>query len=336
MRGLLVCGVGVGLAISIAAFETRADEPVNRAGSTARLRVASPAAAASCPDELALARRVDARGGRRLVDPDATLTVDVAFGDGDAGALIATLKLTEGDRSLGERTIAARHRDCAALGEAVAVAIAVALDPDALVVLPDAALPPITSSKREPAPEPTPIAGASRSSRTGGGHRPKPAAPESLGPVRARARIGVLGALGAAPAETGGLVAGVGLRLIESFSLSLEGRADLPVGREAAVGSAFLGEVAPCAHVGPFAPCALFAVGAFRGASAVASQITPYVELGARASLELELVRPWGAALFFDGLAPLTPTELRLDGARVWRSPPVSLALGVAATFEGP
>jgi len=127
------------------------------------------------------------------------------------------------------------------------------------------------------------------------------------------------------------------------LSLGLEGRADLPASTSLRVGEAstalLVASLVPCVHLRTVATCALVTGGALRAAGrglVDPRQVTlPYAALGARLAVAIPFTARLSLALHGDLSAPITKTELQVDGAAVWTAPilSVALGLGVAATF---
>jgi hypothetical protein len=95
-----------------------------------------------------------------------------------------------------------------------------------------------------------------------------------------------------------------------------------------------LATLAPCFHKSIFLGCALVSLGALEGEGDVAHPhraTTVYANAGARAGVEVPIVKPLSVRLAGDVDATLTRTTLHLDGRAAWTTPPVCGALDAAA-----
>jgi hypothetical protein len=166
---------------------------------------------------------------------------------------------------------------------------------------------------------------------------PPPSTPSS----RPKVRLGVRGgaALASTPAPTAALSADLGLGW-EFFSISLEGRADLPVTAAVDTGarvrtSILAGSVVPCGHYGWFVGCGLLSVGSLRvegvDLAKPLSGSSAYLAAGLRAGIEWPIPGLPVLALRASGDALVTVHPIRAaraDGREVWRTPPFSALLG--------
>lgn len=289
-----------------------------------RLTYSRGEGAASCPDEQALRESVAARLGRDPFRADGHGTVSATLTRGPRG-LRAVVELRDrSGRVTGSRLLTTARKDCQELAAAMALAICIAVDPLVL----SRVLPP-----KEPPPPPPPPAPP-----------PCPSCPvcppPPRAPVRFRAGAGVQLDIGAVPTLASlGIVAQAELRH-RVFSLALEGRIDPELGsaRAAAdtggVGATLLlALLVPCARLRSLGLCALLGMGALRGRgvdlAVPGHDTTFYAAAGARLSLEVPLLpQRLALDLHLDGLAPLTRTGLRIDGAEVWATPPIAGGLG--------
>jgi hypothetical protein len=280
-----------------------------------RFEYARQDGATACPDLATLQAGVAARLGYEPFDDRADDLVRATIHQsGHAGhGLEARIEMTDAKGSpKAERRLVSSQRDCAELASAVELAVSIAIDPFRL------AQPAVRSTD-------------------------PPASPSKPGrPLSGRAEAGIVGGLGTAPSRTIGVAAGAAIRGGD-LSLGLEGRADLPASTSLRVGEAsaslLVASLVPCAHFRMVATCALATAGALRASGhglVDARKVTlPYVALGARLALAIPLTTRLSVALHGDLTTPLTETQLQVDGATVWTSPSLSLALGigVAATF---
>lgn len=109
---------------------------------TARLALVRGAGAETCPAQDEIARLVRARAGERLLDPAAPRALEVLLGR-DRDQWTAQIFVRDAaHRTLGARSLAIAGETCEPLTDAVVLAVALAIDPDAAVLAPS----------REPAP----------------------------------------------------------------------------------------------------------------------------------------------------------------------------------------
>ena len=107
----------------------------------ASLRV-ERSAAESCPDEGALRAEVDRRLGRSSFAPEAPLAVVVRYRPASRGLRRASVTVREGSSAESHRELAQEGPGCEALTEAVELAIALLIDPDAALRPPTPPPPP--------------------------------------------------------------------------------------------------------------------------------------------------------------------------------------------------
>jgi len=289
----------------------------------------------SCPDEATLRSDVAQRLG---FDPfrsaaKASVTARITRGP---GGLAADVTYDDAAGRHGERHLT-HPSDCAELTATVALTISILIDPRSLTGPARAPSGPApTDDPTHPSVDPDP---------------PRPTAPTApVAPIspprprpgpRLRLGGGPVFSVGAGPAPVFGAAIFGGVRL-PSWSLDLEGRADLPGTVERTRGvelgsSILVASVVPCLHGGRVAGCLLATAGALRGevidGGAAQQDVTFYAAVGGRFGLELPLsgAGPEGLAIrpHLDVAAPLTPTTLSVGGASAWSSPPITGALGI-------
>lgn len=149
----------VAVAVTLLAAPSRGAE-----GETAALGWVRLDGAGACPNAHDLAKRIEARVGRRVLvsASEATMLVEAHVRATDAGGLEASIETARADGSaLGTRKLSSPGLDCAELADKIALVIAVTIDPNAAL-----------DSKS--APKPLPV---------------KPAAPAQPAPVRPEIRI---------------------------------------------------------------------------------------------------------------------------------------------------
>lgn len=307
--------------------------------------------AARCPDETTFRGEVAAllgydpfaEGDDGGVPTQARARVELAAAPRGAG-LVARLTLTNADGGAGERTLDSPSADCTELASALAVAVAMGVDPERFAAPP--AAPPVADPPAPapaPPPAPTPVDTAAPPPSTlhpfgaVGAHVALGSAPSTT--LGARIAIGL--AFGATPSEQWRrpvLAAGAG-----ATTVALEGRLDAPASLEAADGgrvttALLAGGLALC-HERRLVVCALGSVGALRGSgegvSVTLKTSEPWAAVGARAGVGVPLGDLARAELAADVLAPLTRITLQLDGRDVWTTPAVSFLphLALRGTF---
>jgi len=312
----LACGVG-----SVAA----------KAPPAVRLTYERSPAAADCPDKETVLDAVRARLGFDPFREPAEIAIRASV-TRTADELTADLRLSDDRSEGGEKRLVSRRADCSELASAMELALSIAIDPLSVTgVAPAPASPPapsrpITVFVETLAPAPLPSSSP-----------PGPAGP----PKFLLALGGAVGSVGTSLSPTLGFLGGFGLAS-ERWSVSLEGRADLPASREVEGGhitlSMLSGTLVPCLHRRPFSGCLLASFLALRGSGYDlddARQLTTtLLALGSRVALELPSTGAFAVRAHADVLAPLARTTLKVGGQPVWTSPPVSVTLGVAAVVN--
>jgi len=240
----------------------------------------------------------------------------------DGKDLCAQILWSDGGARTGERRLASQRADCAELASAMELALSIAIDPLSMAREPESSAPVPRVTEREAVVVETP-------------------APDRVTNWYLDAVPGTSGNVGETVAPTLGFLAGVGLRS-EHWSISLEGRADLPRSRSAGGGSIEAGPLAatlaPCVRRGPWGGCALASFEALRGAGHDLSNATQatslFFSVGARALVEIPLQASLALRARADVTRPLTRTSLKVGGNDVWTSPPITVAIGPAAVVE--
>jgi hypothetical protein len=332
---------------------TGAPAPRAEAPRRIRLEYERMDGAAACPDARAIARGVGARLGYEPFDNAAEARVRATVRR-TGPALESTVVLVDAaGKVTAERRLSSRSGDCGELAGAMELAISIAIDP--FHVTRGAAPPPSPAQAPAPPPErpaappppppspPPPAPPQVIVEVVAPRPPPPPAAAPPSEPLRAEVTLGIVGALGAAPAPTAGITAGAAFRR-GRLSLGIEGRADLPASASPpAVGeiraSLVVGSLVPCARFGRLAACGLFTAGALRAAGRELAQprqvFAPYVAVGARLGVAVPLGAWLALVASGDVVAPLAQTELQVERSEVWTTPAVSaaLGLGMAATI---
>jgi hypothetical protein len=249
-------------------------------------------------------------------------------------------------REAGARDIVSGSGDCHEVVLALAVTVAIGIDPLSATRSPRAAPP--------PAPPALPAAVATPPPSAPFAHAPAvPPAPlvavtvdkqEAPLPWYVRAGTGAVVAVGATPSVDAGLTLDAGARR-GAFSLSFEGRADFPVSKQAGDGgsvgaSLALGCAVACGHLRIVRACVVAGVGALRAAGSGVTDpqqdTKPYVTLGGRLGVEVPVGGPLFVDVHGDALFAATRITFRLDGRDVWTTPPIGgvLGAGMGATFH--
>lgn len=323
----------------------RAQESARRATLTYERR----ARASRCSDEVSLRELVAARLGYEPFVEQAAIAVTVVM-DGEGSALHAQIEVLDETRARrGRRNIASSDATCRELVEAVALAIALALDPRATTAAQRA--PAMTAPRAPPradvavssapasvvsTPAPTP---ARRETMSRTPHR-EPRAVTAT-PLEIHVGAGGLVAFGTEPAVTAGGLVTVGL-VGSRLSAWLEGRTNLASARLARDGTGVeaassAASLLGCWRLGPAALCALGSLGVLsgrgRGVTAPRDDTTLHAAIGARTAVSVRVAGPLELRAFADLAFTLTPTTLRLDTQERWSTPFVAGALGAAAVM---
>ncbi|HEY2404626.1 MAG TPA: hypothetical protein VGI10_01415 [Polyangiaceae bacterium] len=320
-------------------------------GEAARLQYARTEAAQGCPDAAALKAAVAARLGYDPFFPAARQTVVVEI-VAEETKLSARMSLVDANGIIrGSRELSDPARNCEELLASLALAISIALDPNAAL-----------ADDTDPMPPPRPPEQAAAPARDGQSSesRAEKIEPETQEPADRKesgrpplgtqdpyaigARLGAAVSLGSAPAPAFG--GRFGARVRKSwFQVVGEFREDLPARRNASAGGSVetaltAGSVSPCFVGGFWLACGLITVGQLRANGRAVevpqSRRTLYAASGARLELRALLGARWNVLANADLLATLTPLSLRLHGTDVWSSSKAVFAMGVSAEFEIP
>ncbi len=233
------------------------------------------------------------------------------------------------------RELSSPSGDCRELLDALAVAIAIGLDPGSLT-RPPGDLPPAPPSAAPVAPvAAAPPPGAS-----------SPAAADRTSDARApdddrldvRLGGGPLVMFGELPATAAALDVSIGVRW-KWLEPTVEGFATLPTTLDAPPGrvtASLLGAgIVPCGHADLFFGCVGLTLGALRGEGEGVA--TPrrgsqfYSGASGRAGIEVAVSRSIWIRGYAEAVAPLTRITLQLAAQDVWRMPSVAARVGAAA-----
>jgi len=329
---MVLLGV-TGTSVAARATEPRAEHPTvvlgyQRSGTAVKV----------CPDEATFRALVAARLGYD------------AFGDGGndqnalalrvefrrQGALVSgSLVLTAHGAPRGGRTLDAAPADCYELAASLALAAAVAIDPQGALAQKTGAAP----GQPSPSSEPAPPATASLSRPPPPSPQPATASPSPplppLPPAETTARAGFLNAgavvsVGIQPGPAPGLRIGGGLRR-GAWSVGLEVAAFLPSEREQSYGTVsahtLYGSLLPCLHPGSsrwtFDVCAVVSAGALfshgEGVTRSRTVTDRHTTVGARVGLTLRASEAMSFTLNAEAPVALSRVHLMVDDAGVSR-----------------
>jgi hypothetical protein len=328
------------------------------AGATpsARLVYSRTTEAASCPDESELRSAVATRFGYDPFFPSARQAVIVQISRQRARYIARVQLLDEQGITHGARELSSDHRDCSEIFDAVALAIAIALDAASKSTPPSE---PAQESPAPPAPAPAVTAQPTASSEP---MPPSSPAPSPSSEARGSARpallprllvdvgIDALGSVGMVPSPTPGMSIFARGRA-KSWSLSIEVRADLPqsMARSVMLGGGRVQSwvasagLAPCFHAGYIDACAVAMLGSIQASGLDIdprfSKTAVFVATGVRLGVEWPSAARYALRLHVDGVANLHRVRLMLgqatSGDEVWPAPAFAgtLGIGVVARF---
>ena len=307
-----------------------------RAANTARLIFLRGHGTEACPDEQALKEAVAARLGYDPFSPWALDTLFVEL-DRDGTAFVARIKLVTPDSVVrGARTLRATA-GCEDLVPTLALTISLAIDPmsGTRKGRPDG-LPP---AERQVTPVASTPEGEAISPPSA--EEPIPAPPPRA-PLRFVVGLGTIASVAVAPSPSLGALL-FGRARVRDFSLSLEGRADLPASADGETGrvSSFLvaGSLLPCGHTGSFFACGRGSIGALSAkgldVSSPRASTVPWAELGGRIGYELPLGDVLALRLHLDGGVVLLRYAFSVARQTVFEHPPFhgGLGIGLAAAI---
>jgi hypothetical protein len=316
--------------------------PALAAAPAARLVYSRTADAASCADEDALRRAVATRVGYDPFFPWAKRTVIATITRQDA-AFVATVDLVDDDGIRHGGHQLRTEGACADLLDTVALAVAIAIDPQLLLATPPPPSPPPERADLPSPPPPIPLPPLEPQARLPPAHEP-PAGPRPPSLVF-EGSLGVAAAIEVTPGVSFGGTLGADVRW-RRLSLGIEGFIAAPSSRSAANGEAgsisswpLLGTLVPCVYVGPVFGCALAQTGAiFSAAEGVTgghSSSSPWWALGGRVGVMVR-VQPVFLRFRVDVLGDTSPATLKLDGSGQWTAPVVAGSLGLDAVVRFP
>jgi hypothetical protein len=321
--------------------------PALAAAPTARLVYSRASDADSCPEEQALRRAVAARVGYDPFFAWAPRTV-VASVARRKKAFVATVDLID-ERGIehGARELRAEG-ECGELLDAVALAIAIAIDPKSLaapaestdVATEQPSAPSAPPPPASPADAPSPEARAEASAQPSAGT--VPSSPSSPRELTLEPSLGAVASTGVAPDVAFGVALGAALRW-RSFSVAVEGRVDAPASKAASGGgevSSWLAvaAVVPCAYIGPALVCGVFQGGSMQasgsGVGNAQSRSVQWWAAGGRLGALFHVAGNLSLRARVDVLANLDRATLWLNGSEASRADPVPVSTGVDAVLR--
>ena len=333
--------------LTLAAFLVALPDAASGA-QAARLVYSRNAGASACPDEGDLRQAVQRRLG---YDPfvaysQRTMVVELR---GDTSGLTAHLYMVDPDNVAGGiRELASPAPDCKELISAVALAISIAIDPDAidrLEAAPSPAPDDANIGARPPTEEPPSIQPSAPSPKRDARPVVTPPAEEST-PSGPKWSVGVGPAIasGPAPAPQFEVALLLGLRG-EHWAATLEPRMSFPTSTDARPGeveTAAMGlygaTLSPCYRYGPLLGCYLFdgalAVSTGKDVQHPRTDRSFWWAMGLRAGVRWEVGRGLGVSGRLDGLWAPEQIVLRLNGQDVFETPQVLARFGAFVDYE--
>ena len=297
-----------------------------------------------CPDETSLRKAVSERLGYDAFQRDAQRRLSVEL-TRKGRILSARIEMRDARGELqGARDLTSNDNDCVELSSAAALAISVAIDPTSFGRTSP------SPAKPEPAPQiPKPMDAKPPDARSDAAKSTSPLPKSSdakttdHAPRRVRISIGSLGSYGTAPALALGFTSQVAFQLSSRFSTGVEGRADIPAGRDAAGGgtastSLLATSLVPCAHLKLLHGCVLASLGRLHasasGVDAPQTGTSLFASLGGRLGVEVPALGPLLFRLHADLQVPMVRAVLNLNHRDIWTAPPITAALGAAAVVR--
>jgi hypothetical protein len=325
------------------------------AGQSARLVYSRTQDASGCPDEPGLRQAVARRLG---YDPFVAASPNTVVAElrGEGESLKARVYvIREGNRAGGARELAAPTHDCTELSAAMALAISIAVDPDALdrvEATPGATAGSTTPAEtgEKPAPdasaraaEPAPPQAASAAKNKEKGNRAATPPPADSAPRAPKPRLtfgtdaAITLATGTAPSPVAGFALGISARY-GNWAASLEPQVGLPSSKTASDGNSvriwsYGGDLCAGPWVGPLYLGGLFETVVLNARGVISSPQQRHLLLpsaGLRAAVAIELARHVTLMPRVDGLVAFETFELQLDNAKVHTTPSAYARVGLA------
>jgi len=300
----------------------------------------------ACPDETTFRGLVAARLGYEPFADHGELALLVELRP-RGGVVAGSLQLTAGGAARGERAMSSAPEDCYELAASLALAAAVAVDPQGARAGPTAADPKTATPPAAPAAPPAAPPPLSAEPRPVDALSPKPPSPESSLDVLLEA--GAVVSLGMQPGPAPGLRLGGGLGN-GKWSVGVELAAFLPSERErpyATVSAhALYGSLLPCLHPGSgrftVDVCAALSLGALfsdaRGVTRSRPLTDRYFSIGPRLGVTLMASDSLGFTLDAEAPVALPRVHLLVDDAGVsreaWATSRVGFLGGAQVVFK--
>jgi len=305
--------------------------------------------ASECPDESTFRALVGAKLGYDPFAAGAPSSLRVVLRRSGAD-LSGTLTLSSDGAARGERTLHAAGESCDELAASLALAAAVAIDPDAAARGPTPAAP-IAPEQPAAAPPPPPPPPVPPPRSEPAARAPAPATPEGAShPLGARFSGGVFIPWGLTPGVAPGARIGGGLDA-DSWLVVLEVSATLESSKSANVGTVtaqlFDAALVPCLRPTlsagvALALCAAGRVGMLSSSAEQVTRATPQTDLvgslGPRAGVELLLSRSFGFGLETEVPVAFSRVHLVVDDHgqqhEVWASSRVGMMAAATVIFR--
>ncbi len=306
-----------------------------RAGQSARLVYGRTAEAAACADEAGLRQAVARRlGYDPFVDSSDNTVVAEVRGDGP-GLKARVFLVQHGNEAGGVREFWAPSRDCDDLILTVALAISIAIDPEAIDRLPAPAPESAAPEPRQPPAEPTPAP------------RPEPVPPPSAKatpavPSAAPSRVfGTVGAgasvaSGPEPPPVFGAELTLGLRW-KTWSLALEPRWGTGPSYKRVEVSSWGATLVPCYRFRSWLGCYLLEAELLSSRGLVQNPNPRHLWWGAqgvRVGYRLGLGRHWGILAKLDGLWAMSGIDMKVNGQTAFTTPRILGRAGLGVDYE--
>jgi hypothetical protein len=290
--------------------------------------------AESCPDEAGLQGNVIARLGYNPFEPSAPLHAVTRIERSARKGFTATLNLGREGEPPRTRALSSTSADCRDIADSLALALALAIDPQYLVREPpppappappvaSAPPPPVTEPAAAPPPAPPPT--------------PPPASPPPPEPVELTVYATAVGSIGLSPRANLGGAIGLGFQH-RAFALYAEGRFDAPASVALSTGSVqtnlIIGSVLPCLQWKRIGGCVSVGVGALQVDGRVAfgrRQTSPVVKVGLRLQYEWMFSAHVGLVARLEVSGVPTRVTVLVDQAPVWSTSPVTADVGLGA-----
>lgn len=301
----------------------------------------------TCPGERYFRDLLTSRMGYEPFRPEARSHVDIRIEPSKTNKMALTGRITMragGEGRESHRELVGQVGRCVELAQAVAVTLAVMLDPfgEHAARNPNAQ-PPAESGPIEPAPV------AATAQDTSGQESPAPREPNaetSPKTTRESAHLEVtvagLGSLGLLPGLGIGGLAGAAVRL-GALSLGAGARwettpGEVDIERNRVNASLIAGSGEGCFSRSILRGCVVIDLGSYAGreetVAAPTTRRTFFADAGVRAALRIPLASRTALLVFVEGRIPLTPPELVVDGRRIFEPSPITGSIGAGPSFD--